>query len=400
MLKHFLSILIAAAAIVPCYGKSMSVDELSCQIPAGSYDARARFTVSMPQMADDVIYNVVLHQKPVADGDSLAPCKYLIEWEYANNDNASGGFSAYFDGHHYRFGGQKLQEYHREWDSIPFRPSILAGMKGAGVQRTAQFVDILPAFIGEHLRTIAKDSRYKITMHQDTVVSGVHRIGVDVVMELNGLTAMEGEYMFDKDTKRPVTVKLENNPGSISEQTIIVEYLDDAVNSPEEISETALIELYPEPFEKYRQSNFRVENLRGNKLPQFSVPTTTGERYTHESGAGFRAPTVLVFMESGQGFNSDLIAALRDAADSLPFGSDLIMAFTDSHIDGIEECAGQIREGEHLLMTARGLARDCGVASLPTVLLLDREGKVVDVIIGYNKDISSDVIQKMTLMNQ
>ena len=70
----------------------------------------------------------------------------------------------------------------------------------------------------------------------------------------------------------------------------------------------------------------------------------------------------------------------------------------DKHVDAIEEVVPEIRPGEHLLMGARPLARDCGVGDLPVVILTDASGTVKNVILGYNNDLASDVIQKMALM--
>lgn len=397
MLKRFLTLLLPLSLGLSAGARTPELADIYKALSAPTpYSAEADFTVTMPQMPDDVIYTVVLSQK-AGTADRLAPCDYLIEWELTGRDEPVKGFSAYFDGHHYRYSGQKLQEYHMEWDSIPFRPSILGGMQGAGVQRTAQFTDLLPAFLSENLKRMASDNRYRITLHPDTMVSGKKRVVVDAEMTINGSTAQECEYVLDSESLLPVSSKLENNPGSISEQTIYVTYKprqarDGAIN------EAMLMELYPEPFERYRTSNFRVENLRGAKLPAFAVPTTTGERYSRNASDAFRAPTILALMNSEQSLSADMIKALRSAVDALPFGADLIMAFADSHIDGIEQAAGELREGEHLLMSARGLARDCGAASLPTVLLVNKDGTVADVIIGYNNDIASDVIQKMTFI--
>ena len=49
-------------------------------------------------------------------------------------------------------------------------------------------------------------------------------------------------------------------------------------------------------------------------------------------------------------------------------------------------------------MSAAPLIRDCGAASLPTVILVGTDGIVKDVIIGYNNDLASDVIQKMAVV--
>ena len=50
--------------------------------------------------------------------------------------------------------------------------------------------------------------------------------------------------------------------------------------------------------------------------------------------------------------------------------------------------------GEHLLMSAKSLARDCGVSAYPVTIITNDDGIVADVIIGFNNDMSSSVIQK------
>ena len=93
-----------------------------------------------------------------------------------------------------------------------------------------------------------------------------------------------------------------------------------------------------------------------------------------------------------------MIAALRYAIDRLPYPADLIMAFTDNNVDIVEPVVGNIRPGEHLLMSAAALQRDCGAASLPAVIIADRSGLVTNVILGFNNDLAEDVIQKMALI--
>ncbi len=66
----------------------------------------------------------------------------------------------------------------------------------------------------------------------------------------------------------------------------------------------------------------------------------------------------------------------------------------------IEETVGfGARQGEHTLMNARALARDAGVSAYPSIVLTDASGNVTDVIIGFNNNLASDVIQKMALAN-
>lgn len=362
----------------------------------------ARFTVTMPQLPDDVVYRLSFITEEPAAADSIAPCNYLIDWR-GDEHNRGDGFTAYFRGNHYRYsGGNKIQEFHMELDTIPFMPSASARHINKGVQRTARFVDILPPFIAEALEKAAADpSNNSITIHRDTLVGGKASTVVDIVTTVRGVVAKESEYIFDAGTLTPRRITYENNPGSISEQTVSIDYdFTPSAGNGEPLSEQFLLARYPDEFATYRQSNFRIENLRGKPLPGFTLPTTTGERYWRQTGDALRTPTLLVLMESGQTFNRRTVDALREAVDMLPYPADIIWAFADTHTDTIEETVGyHIREGEHLLMSGRGLIRDCGAAMLPAILLVDSKGTVQDVIIGFNNDLAADVIQKMTLLN-
>ena len=104
-------------------------------------------------------------------------------------------------------------------------------------------------------------------------------------------------------------------------------------------------------------------------------------------------------MDPSTGFCADFMEAVREAVDELPFGADVIWAFTDTNIDRIEQLAGSSREGEHMLMSAKGLARDCGASSLPALIIVRQDGIVASVIVGFNNNLRSDVIQKMLLLN-
>ncbi|MCC8072045.1 MAG: hypothetical protein LIO90_09615 [Bacteroidales bacterium] len=362
------------------------------------YQASARFTVSMPQLPEDVPYDVELVAM-AAPEDTLLPCSYLIDWELTGRDEPVKGFTAYYDGNHYRFSGERLQEYHIDWDGVAFAPG---GKKEMGVQRTAQFVAMLPQVMALELESYESDPAYRMTLHADTLIGGAERTAIEVVRLIDGVVAMEGEYVFDKDTSLPLRVHFENSPGTISEQSVDIRYTSADTTSADcaSLSEEALMERYPQEFEMYRQSNYRIENLPGHRLPGFALPTTTGERYARRAGESFRAPTIVAILEGAGGYNKEVVESLRKAVDSLPMEADVIWAFVDTNIDRIEGTVGQIRPGEHLLMSARGLARDCGVASFPVIVLTRSNGVVGDVVLGYNNDLTSSVIQKMALLGE
>lgn len=357
------------------------------------FDSDVMFSVSLPQSDKDVVYNIDLRSLR-AEGDKLSTCDYLIDWTLDTPSGAVKGFSAYYDGHHYRYRDNRLQEYHVEWDSIPFSQ---AGGRGA-VHRLAQFADLLPAGIAEQLRAMERDSCYRYTITAGQSVDGIPALKLETVMTVDGVTAVERDYFFDAGSLMPLRIDTESNPGSITEQSIYVRYSYPAEPVCTPINEEALMAAYPEVFEKYRESNFRIENLAATPMPPFSLPTTTGERYTYHRGDPFRTPTLIVILDPSTGFNRQLVEAVRGAADQLPYNADVIYAFASNNVDAIEEVVPEIRPGEHLLMSAKSLARDCGAASLPVMIAVDRSGIVKNVMLGFNNDMENVVLQNMGLL--
>ncbi len=392
------------SALMPCLTYAYAVAAatplthrvIQALAPDTCITADVKFTVTMPQLNDDVIYELSLTQTPASGDASLLPYDYIIDWTLTGKDIPVKGFSAYCSGHHYRYSNERLQEYHMDWDSIPF----ISVNGSGGVQRQAQFANLLPAAIGADIERMKHDNRYSLAEYPDTVVSGIRRAAIKAVMTIGGETAMEGEYIFDRATLMPARIILENNPGALCEQTVTAEYNTvTAADTPcQPIDESTLTGLYPDIFEKYRECNFRIENLPGTRLPGFALPTSTGERYTRHISDGFRAPTVIALMNASAVFSSELVQAVRDAIDSLPYSADVIWCMTDHDIDSIEAVIPSLRPGEHLLTSSSSLARDCGAASLPTLILADTDGTVRDVILGYNKELSQLVIQKMALI--
>lgn len=406
-MRHFITLLIAALALASSpvsaarrHAPATLTDIINALRTVRCYEATATFSVTMPQLNDDVVYNLGIFQT-AAPSDTLLPCTYLIDWQLTGREQPVTGFTAYYSGNHFRYGGERLQEYHLEWDAAPFLLGSSNPLAPKGVQRTAQFANLLPATIAEELAKMATDHRYTITLHPDTVVGSQRCIAVSAVMKLNGATAMEATYTFSRDGLMPLGIVFENNPGAVSEQTVMVNYLTTSTPADcEPVSERLLMKRYTDVFENFRESDFRIQNLPGTRLPGFALPTTTGERYARRSRDPFAVPTLIAILDASHAYNSRIVADLRQAIDNLPYNADLIMAFTDNHVDAIEETVPQIRPGEHLLMSARPLARDCGASTLPAIIITDADAVVRDVIIGFNNDLASDVIQKMALIPQ
>lgn len=361
-----------------------------------TYQADARLVVMMPGQPDDVTYDLTLMSTSTKGNDRWAPCDYLIEWTLQSKSGPQKGFGAYFDGHHYRYRGTRLQEYHVDWDSVPFMPR---GNKIEGVQYMSQFANTLPAFIADELERLSTTPGVTIKATLDTIISGEKRAFVSATRDNDGMTVQRNCYWFTPDTFHPVKIENENNIGALSEQTVSVTYSKPSIATTPDWNEEWLIERYPEPFERFRENNFRVENLPGSRLPQFSLQGIDGTRMNHAGDDTFARPVILTFIDPSTGYNTDMIAALREAASQLPIEADVMYAFLSNNSDQINGIIGTPRPGEHVFTSAQSLSRRLGVTDCPVIVMVGSDGRIVDVILGYNKDLASVVIQKMALAN-
>ncbi len=357
-------------------------------VSSGPVCGKVKYQVYIPTSSDPVVYDIELTERPVS-GDSLAPCSYLIDWTLHHDGDNSKGFTAYFDGNHYRYKGNRLDEYHFKSDPTPF----LIG-EGRSVQDAAQFVDLLPQFMARKFAAIANDSTYcyKIENKSDDrmQISGVRRI--------KGFDALEYEYIFDKNTGMPVSFDIVYNPSSISEQSVSADFDWKSSEDTTGISEATLLSRYGDVFARYRTDNFSINSLVASPLPTFTSPTATHERYSHTRGEGFRAPTLLLFLDPDQGKPGEIVDRTRRAVASLPFGADVIYLFAGSDSDKAEECVPKLRAGEHLLIRARNVFRDLGVTSTPTFVFCSPDAaKVTAVQVGDSNTLGDIITQNLIL---
>lgn len=355
------------------------------------YFGEAEYSVTLPSAADDIVYTISL-QSHAAPSDTLNSCNYLIEWSLPTPSGLSEGFSAYFDGNHYRYHDGRIQEYHYGWDSIPF----ITGR--GGVQRNAQFVELLPQNIALQLRNIADSGIFTYKFSRDTIFNGRKSDVLTATETRDGYTARELLFVFDSDTAEPLKLEFENNPGAISEQTVSVIFIKPSSPDIVMYSEEALIARYPEQFGRFRQCNFRVENLPGTAMPAFSLPTPTGERYTRHKGDTFKAHTLIAVIDPAVSTAAQTVSDIRSAMAKLPFNADMIYAFVSNDINLIDTIIPSIMPGETIVMNARSLARDCGITAYPTIIFVGRDGIIGDIQLGFNNNLSEVVIQKMTLL--
>ena len=333
------------------------------------------YKVYLPTSADPVVYDIVLTTSNTAD--ALSPSDYLITWQLPRGKKVSRGFSSYADGNHFRCRDARLQEYHLPDDSLSF------SSKGGGVQRNAQFADLLPAFLAEKLHEMQNDSTFFYD-RTGNVVSGVQRV--------NGYDALEFTYEFDPVTKLPVKTEIVYNPAGIAEQTVSTSYSWEKLSDCPSFDEDYLITLFPEEFAKFRESNFRAENLKGTRIPPFSFLDKQGQRINHSRGeSDLPYPAVIAFVDSKVFSTGNVIQAVEKAASDNPKRCEAIFAFAGNEIP--ENFAG------NRVMRSDGLSRQCGVARYPTFIFLNSDGSVAEVLIGITDDLETVLEQTIMLLN-
>ncbi len=365
------------------------LEEIDC------YEASVDYSVTLPQAQDDIRYSIVLESR-ASKADTLSPADYIIDWTFRSPAGVEvNGFSAYYEGHHYRFRGDKLLEYHTEWDPHPFATRYQNGHAFPGVQRSVQFGNLLPAMIALDLKDMAADSLYTLTV----TTPDPSKIKLRTVMTVNGLKCLETTYTFSAETMLPLAIDTDANVGTISEQTMTARYTYSTLLMPcPEVTEQQLIKRWPDIFTRYRESNFRIENLPGTPLPAFTLPRPEGGRITRVRGQAMSVPTAIVILDPAGGFTRETVTEMRKAAQALPFEPEILWAVTSTNPETTLSLVAPLQSGEAAVMNASGLARDCGAASLPVVILCDTTGTVRDVVTGFNKDLASIVIQKMSLL--
>lgn len=389
-------ILSAGPLSVMAQGAGQLYDLGHALLQMGDYQGRATFEALLPSAADPVVYDVELQS--AAPADTLAPCSYVIAWDTESPSGPLSGFSAYFDGHHYRFRNSKLQEYHISDGETAFLPGG-AGTAAQGVQSRAQFADLLPQFLGAKMIEIATDSAYSYTFDVAMTVRGKRCIVVEGVKMSRGYETQRFTYAFDNETNLPVLIDQINSPGSISEQVVTVSY-SPSDQEPVALNEEGLIERWPDAFERFRQSTFRVESLVGEAFPSFSCPMAgASDRCTHHVGEPFDAPTIIVALDPGVGTNAETVQAVRSAVEQLPVRTEILWTFKSNKEEEAIAALGNVGPDEKALLSATGLLRDAGVTLFPTIIICSADGKVAKVICGYNNSIEEVVLQVIQLIN-
>lgn len=373
-MRFITPIMLAAAALGV---SAQSIDDLAVALANMSdYAASVTYAVTLPQAEDDVVYTVSLSQP-------ASPDSYLIEWNVDTPSGPTSGFTAWFDGHFYSFRNNRLRELHRQWDEA----AVTDGPNAP--QNSAQFVSLLPSRLAVQMRDLLTPRyEYKVSSNGDQIRVNANRLS-------NGDTDAELQWTFDAYTFQPLDFYGDYNPGAISSQQVHAVYAPSSLIL-DTLSETTLRQRYSDAFTLYRQSQFAIENMRGQQVPAFSLPILgSSQRLTRRASAPFARPTALVLLDSDATLAPQLIAAVRRAISRLPADADVLWACTGKNPDAVSELLGELPPGETALLGARPLVRDCGAAALPVVMVVDHSAKISDLIIGLNNQLETDVIQML-----
>lgn len=380
MKRYFVAAAIAAVGAQAAW--AVTLGDIAAKLRAvACARATGQCEVLLPTAADPVVYNIALDytQQPA---DTLAGCQYVIDWQLLRNDRkVSQGFSAYFDGNHYRYRDTRLQEYHMADSKSSFGAQ--------GVQRTVQFGEYLPEFIAQQLQDMSTDTTYSVKVTQRG-----SEIEVSALQRVRGYDAKKLNYVFSADNGLPVKLSTDYMPGSISEQNVTATFQWQWLPAGQcmQLDEKALIARYPQEFEKYRASNFGVQSLPGNALPAFTARDAEGARYHYNRGEGWSQPMVIVFLDGDAQNTGHAVQQVRSAVAGIPFGVNVL--YVTARGAALTEAA---QDGEKMLGNASGLVRDCGVSMYPTLLFVSADGVVRQTQIGYNNNLSDIVIEKTML---
>lgn len=359
--------IICASATVRVPDMAAVVDSLAGM---RGYRARVSYAVTLPQAEDDIIYTVDLAQ------DSANADSYLLQWSVMSPSGPVDGFTAWFDGNFYNYRNHRLQERHIQWDA-----PLPEGVKPP--QNSAQFASLLPTRMADILRSLGDDADMKI---QGDVLTVSH---VDEASEIF--------YKFQLPSLRPVDFYADYNPGAISGQQVhaVYSYADSLEAYPGGFTEEFLRSRFPDAFEKYRQSQFAIENMRGLTLPGFSLPKLGGGRLERQAQDAFKCPVAVVLLNPAMGLSPRLIEAVRGAVDALPIEAEVIWASTAKNPEETERLLGTLRQGETALTGAQPLITACGASALPVVLVCSPSGRISDIAIGLNQTLHTDVMKML-----
>lgn len=335
-----------------------------------NYTSQVRYEILQPDADEPVSYTITLTSAD-SPTDTLAPCKFLIEWALQRDGSDLQGFNCYVDGKIYRYRDRHLTHYAFETDSMIFLAS-------GGLQNKLQFTDLLPVYIAERLRSMASDSTYILTFNDSAcTISGAQTAF--------GCEGMRFTYEFDPQSKLPVKSEFIFNPGEMTEQTVTARYTQSSLMRAAPFDEKNLCEKYPELFDiSNQQAGGNTAKLKNTLFPTFTYTRKRGsERLAHTRGQDdLQAPTLLVCFASGSTdriLNS--VDTFRDALRKRNIRCNVIYI-----IDNDDVCENIVPSAtEYFILHPESVMERNGLTAASTLVWLDKSGKVMDVVENFTE---------------
>lgn len=353
------------------------------------YYAQAEVIITLPITQQDVRYNAKISALPSSGDKALCRSDYLIE---AVDSMGNKSIYSYFDGNYFAYSCGKFREYHWVQDSLPFMDKEVKGRIVPGIHKSGMFPLLVPAVLKSQLKSLASVVANRVRCSPDSLVAGKRVAVLEIDEYIKGVPAREMKFVVDAGNRHPIYYQVITSPGTTGEQMMEMKF-GEYTDSVTHIDEQMLVSQYSDIFSTYRTSNFSANSLVGKTLPMFTLPSLAGARYIWKGR--FNAPALLVFLKCDEGVTRETIDAVRQAIDETPLVTETLWIFEDKNSDAVTDAMGDYTDDYTVLFNARRFAAQCGITGTPTIVIVDKKGKIHSVAIGYSRGLKQDLIQRL-----
>lgn len=336
-----------------------------------NYRAAYSYRVTLPLTDSEIEYQAEMTYAR-SRADTLCGYSYRIDYKAENDTCPYRNFMAYDNGNYFRFDRARLREYHYTDNPEPF----VCRENNPGVHRSGLFAELFPAEISRQLSAFLGKKDCKVSFFPDTLVQNRRCNAVLVSDSLRGEPIRIVLYTFDPQNGLPLYRETENNPGHLGSQTVVVQYGECCDKKPfptEYFGEQQLLHDYGETFFLFREGTYAAADRIGQKRPDFSL-LWDDRRFSADQLQGGKA--LLLFLDE----QSEFCTPVQQIAESISLQENItpVFLYTGPKPDNLVNRSGAI-----ILEQARKTAGEYGVTSFPTLFLLDAEGVIRFVKIGY-----------------
>lgn len=362
------------------------VDRIAARLDSiTNYRASFSYSVTLPITDSDIEYRARLDYRR-EPADTLCRYSYLVDYKAENDTCPYPNFAAYSRGDCFRFDRNRLREYHNESNPEPFARHG----NYPGIHRSGLFAELFPAEIARQLREYRQRPDCRVQFFPDTLVQGTRCNAIFVTDSVRGEVARTLLYTFAPDGL-PLYRETENNPGHLGSQTVIVRYESSDTHTsfpPDHFDESHLLQDYGEVFRLYREGDFAARDRVGQMAPPFSL--SWGER--HFASTQLKGqPALLLFLDD----RGEFCTPVRRMAEELSLQERLTPVFLYAR----QQPGSSLNPaGAIVLEQTAKTAGAYGVTGYPTLFLLDPEGIIRYVKVGYTPTLTEEVRQAIGQM--